>query len=46
MNQIKSSGFWVTRYNSLDISIISKCVRCKKLRVKLLQQKMADVLKG
>ena len=45
MNQIKSSVFWVTRCNSLVRSIILKCVRCKQLRGKLQQQKMADLLK-
>ena len=45
INQIRSSGFWVTRCNSLVRSIISKCVRCKQLRGKLQQQKMADLPK-
>ena len=42
MNQIRSSGFWVTRCNSLVRCIILKCVRCKRLRGRLQQQKIAD----
>ena len=45
MNQIRSSGFWVTRCNSLVRCIILKCVRCKQLRGRLQQQKMADLPK-
>ena len=45
MNQIWPSGFWVTRCNSLVRFIILKCVRCKQLRGKLQQQKMADLPK-
>ena len=43
MNQISSSAFWVTRCNSLVRCIIVKCVRCKQLRGRLQQQKMADL---
>ena len=45
MNQIRSSGFWVTRCNSLVRCIILKCVRCKQLRGRFQQQKMADLPK-
>ena len=45
MNQIRSSGFWVTRCNSLVRCIILKCVRCKQLRVRLQQQKLEDLPK-
>ena len=45
MNQIRSSGFWVTSCNSLVRCIILKCVRCKQLRGRLQQQKMADLPK-
>ena len=45
MNQIKSSGFWVTRCNYLVSCIILKCVRCKQLRGRLQQQKIADLPK-
>ena len=45
INQIRSSGFWVTRCNSFVRSIISKCVQCKQLRGKLQQQKTADLPK-
>ena len=43
MNQIRCSGFWVTRCNSLVRCIIFKCVRCKQLREMLQEQKMADL---
>ena len=42
MNQIRSSGFWVTRCNSLVRCTILKFVRCKQLR-RFQQQKMADL---
>ena len=45
MNQITSSGFWVTRCNSLVRCIILKCVRCKQLRGRFQQQKTADLPK-
>ena len=45
INQIRSSGFWVTRCNSLVRSIISKCVRCKQLQRKLQQQKVVGLPK-
>ena len=45
MNQIRSSGFWLTRFNSLVRCIILKCPRWKQLGAKLQQPKMADLLK-
>ena len=45
VNQIRSSGFWVTRCNFLVRCIILKCVRCKHLRGRLQQQKMANLPK-
>ena len=45
MNQIRSSGFWVTRCNSLVRCIILKCVSCKQSRLRLQQQKMTDLPK-
>ena len=42
VNQIRFSDFWVTRScNSLVRWIILKCVRCKQLRERVQQQKMA-----
>ena len=38
MNQIKSSGFWVTRCNSLVRCIILKSVRYKQLRGKKVSE--------
>ena len=45
MKQIRSSGFWVARFNSLVRCIILKCVKCKQLRERFQQQKMADLPK-
>ena len=42
IKQIRSSSIWVTKCNSLNRSIILKCVRCRQLRGKLLKQKMVD----
>ena len=43
INQFRMFGFWVIRSNIVFRSIISKCVRCKHLRGRLQQQKMADL---
>ena len=37
------SGFWVIGLNTVARSMISKCVRCKHLRGRFQQQKMADL---
>ena len=43
LNEIRSAGYWVISANSMTRSIISKCVRCRMLRGKLGQQRMADL---
>ena len=43
INEIRSSGFWILSCNSVVRSVIGKCVRCKQLRGKFQQQKMANL---
>ena len=43
INEIRSSGFWIRNCNSVVRSVIGKCVRCKQLRGKFQQQKMANL---
>ena len=43
INQVRMSGFWVIGLNIVVRSMISKYVRCKHLRGKFQQQKMADL---
>ena len=43
INQVRMSGFWVIGLNIVVRSMISKCVRCKHLRGRFQQQKMADL---
>ncbi|XP_050419539.1 uncharacterized protein LOC126832715 [Patella vulgata] len=40
---IRSAGYWITGAKSLISSIISKCVKCQKLRGTLGSQKMASL---
>ena len=42
-NHIRSSGFWNIGGRSAVASHISKCVKCRKLRSSLQEQKMADL---
>ena len=42
-NQIRSSGFWIVGGSSAVADFIAKCVHCRKLRVVLQEQKMADL---
>ena len=42
-NHIRSSGFWNIGGRSAVASHISKCVKCRKLRGSLQEQKMADL---
>ena len=42
-NQIRSSGFWIVGGSSAVADFIAKCVRCRKLRGALQEQKMADL---
>ena len=43
INEIRCSGFWIVNCNGMVKSFISRCVRCKVLRGKVQQQKMADL---
>lgn len=42
-NNIRSSGFWIIGGRSVVASHISKCVKCRKLRGSLQEQKVADL---
>ena len=47
INQVRIFVFWVIGLNIVVRSMISKCVRCKHLRGRRLQQqKMADLPRG
>ena len=43
INEIRSNGFWVVQCNTIVRSLIEKCVKCRLLRGKLGEQKMADL---
>ena len=43
LNEIRASGYWVIGGRSAVSSAILKCVRCKRLRGKPQEQKMADL---
>ena len=43
LNMVRNKGLWVVNANSVVRSIISKCVRCRQLRGKIGEQKMADL---
>lgn len=43
LNCLRNSGFWVISGNYMCRSIISNCVMCKRLRIKLGTQKMAYI---
>eukprot|EP00794_Sanderia_malayensis_P004021 gene4021-4570_t len=43
LNEIRSSGYWIINANSKVRQFISRCVRCRSLRRKLGEQKMADL---
>ncbi|XP_069109741.1 uncharacterized protein [Argopecten irradians] len=40
---IRAAGFWITGGKRLDSFVIHHCVKCRKLRGKHSQQKMADL---
>ena len=42
-NEIRSNGYWVIGMTSRIKSVIHSCVRCRLLRGKLSEQKMADL---
>ena len=43
LNKIRSSGYWIVKANSVIRSFITRCVRCRYLRGKVGEQKMADL---
>ena len=43
INEIRSNGFWIIGMTTVVKSVIHSCVRCRSLRGKLGQQKMADL---
>ena len=44
LNQIKSSGYWIVGANSAVKNFIFRCVDCCRLRGRIEEQKMADLL--
>ena len=42
-NEIRSNGFWIIGCSSAVSSFINKCITCRKLRSKPLEQKMAEL---
>lgn len=43
LNEIRSSGYWITGCSGAVSSFIKNCVTCQKLRAKVQDQKMADL---
>ena len=43
LNEIRSSGYWITGGSSAVSSHIKNCVRCHRLRATVQEQKMADL---
>ena len=43
LNEIRTSGFWIVCANSATRKFIHYCVVCRSLRVKLGEQKMAEL---
>ena len=43
INEVRSKSFWVVKCNKVVRSLVGKCVRCRLLRGKLGEQKMADL---
>ena len=43
LNELRVEGYWVINGNSIIRSLISKCVRCRYLRGRTGEQKMADL---
>ena len=44
-NEIRTNGFWVLGCSSAVSSCIFRCVKCRKLRARVQEQKMADLPK-
>jgi len=43
LNEIRSHGYWIIGMNSRVKSVIHACIRCRILRGRLAEQKMADL---
>ena len=43
INEVRSSGFWVVKCNTVVRNLVGKCVKCRLLRRRLGEQKMADL---
>ena len=42
-NEVRQRGYWIIGGTSAVSSFISKCIKCRKLRGPLVQQKLADL---
>ena len=43
MNELRASGYWIVGASTAVSSVISKCVKCKKLRGTVQEQRMAEL---
>ena len=43
LNELRSSGYWITSCNAAVRSLLFKCVKCRRLRGRPGDQKMADL---
>ena len=43
LNELRSSGYWITSCNAAFKSLLFKCVKCCRLGGRLGEQKMADI---
>ena len=43
LNEVRSNGFWIISGSDVVSSIISSCVKCKKLRGAVQEQRMSDL---
>ena len=43
LNEVRSNGFWIISGSAVVSSIISSCVKCKKLRGAVQEQRMSDL---
>ena len=44
LNELRSCSYWVIRGNAAAKKMIFHCVQCRRLRGRLIEQKMADLL--
>ena len=43
INEVRNNGFWVVKCNTVVRNLVGKCVKCRLLRGRLGEQKMADL---